>query len=405
MELIVVHNGQEDNRVRSTVSATAPTARYYNEPRQGLNWARNRGLSVANMPYVAFVDDDTLVDDSWLAAIQGALHEDPEIGGLTGLVLPAELRTCAQVMFERYASFNRGFVRRWWQSELITSTDPTLRLRTWEVGTGANIVLSKRAVEAVGGFDPAFDTGSMIIAAGDLEVFYRLLRAGYEIRYEPTALAWHIHRADYAALRRQVTSFGSFACFVESVLRADPSEFRTACHLARWMINYFRWRFSASSKSAECEFARDLVWAELLGYTQAVFGRRYVRARHKAVAQAKQGDFGVARRYLPPQPQLSGYERRHMDLCEAVNSAIRVASPGLVVLDVYLSNRRIGCVEIVTATRTVPPTRVRDAIVQQLWPWLLTDELREFAPELLIEDSLRSEGCGGGTNHGTMRAE
>ena len=41
----------------------------------------------------------------------------------------------------------------------------------------------------------------------DTYAFYRVLRAGYAIAYEPAAFVWHRHRADMRSLRRQIYSY------------------------------------------------------------------------------------------------------------------------------------------------------------------------------------------------------
>ena len=50
------------------------------------------------------------VDPGWVRALAAAFGARPEaVAAVTGLVLPAELETEAQVLFERYRSFARGF--------------------------------------------------------------------------------------------------------------------------------------------------------------------------------------------------------------------------------------------------------------------------------------------------------
>ena len=44
------------------------------------------------------------------------------------------------------------------------------------------------------GFDVALDRGSPLPGGGDLDIFYRVLRAGHNLVYEPRALVRHRHR-------------------------------------------------------------------------------------------------------------------------------------------------------------------------------------------------------------------
>ena len=83
------------------------------EPRPGLDHARNRAVIETTTDVLAFTDDDVVVDPGWSAAIARAFAEEPQLGALTGLVLPLQLATPAQQLFERLGGFGKGFVRRW----------------------------------------------------------------------------------------------------------------------------------------------------------------------------------------------------------------------------------------------------------------------------------------------------
>ncbi len=61
--------------------------------------------------------------------------------------------------------------------------------------------LSKHS-PGVGGFDPALQTGM------DLAAFFQVIRQGYRLVYEPTALVHHTHRRRYKELEKQIYSYG-----------------------------------------------------------------------------------------------------------------------------------------------------------------------------------------------------
>ena len=41
----------------------------------------------------------------------------------------------------------------------------------------------------------------------DTYLFYRILKCGYTIEYQPAAWGWHKHRRDMASLKRQIYSY------------------------------------------------------------------------------------------------------------------------------------------------------------------------------------------------------
>ena len=84
---------------------------YVREERPGLDVARNTGARIATGDIIAYIDDDVVVHPHWAERLVAAF-DSKEIWALTGLVLPGELETAAQQIFERQWGFGRGFVRK-----------------------------------------------------------------------------------------------------------------------------------------------------------------------------------------------------------------------------------------------------------------------------------------------------
>ena len=104
-EVIVV-----DNRPAGAPPVDLPGVRVVRETRPGISAARNRGLQEARGEIVAFTDDDVEVDRRWLRAIGERFARAPELAAVTGLVVPAELETPAQIFFEQSGSgLDRGY--------------------------------------------------------------------------------------------------------------------------------------------------------------------------------------------------------------------------------------------------------------------------------------------------------
>ena len=107
-DILVVDNAPSDERTYELIQSM-PSVQYTREPKPGLDFARNRALQEATGELLAFLDDDVIVDRRWLVGLQEAWAENPDAGGFTGLVLPYELETEAQIIFERRGGFRRGF--------------------------------------------------------------------------------------------------------------------------------------------------------------------------------------------------------------------------------------------------------------------------------------------------------
>ena len=80
-------------------------------------------------------------------------------------------------------------------------------------------------LRAIGGFPPELDAGTPSQSGGDTFVLFQVLQAGYRIVYEPSAIAFHWHRDDDAALRRMLVGYGigSASYLTRVVLDPDRS--------------------------------------------------------------------------------------------------------------------------------------------------------------------------------------
>ena len=201
-EVIVVDNAPTDTSTRQV--AERFDVRYVVEPRGGLDWARNRGLTESAAPIVAYTDDDARPDPRWLEELVAGFTS-VDIEAVTGLVVPAELETEAQVLFEDgYGGMGKGFTpalhsSRGWKK---------IGYHPERCGVGCNMAFRRDALERLGGFDPALDVGTATGGGGDLDIFQRLVETGAVIAYRPDAIVLHKHRRTWAALQRQLFDNG-----------------------------------------------------------------------------------------------------------------------------------------------------------------------------------------------------
>ncbi len=370
LDILIVDNAPTDDSTLRLVG-TYSRARYVREPRPGLDWARNRAIAEARGDVIAYTDDDVVVDSGWTTALATAF-EDPDVMAVTGLVVPHELETEAQVLFEKRGGFGRGFERRYWRMDL-ESGEPSLNyLGAGKYGTGANMAFRLDVFDRIGTFDPALDVGTVTNGGGDLEMFFRVLKEGYMLVYEPRAVVRHRHRREYAQLRTQLTNngIGFYSCLVRTAL-AYPGTRKDAVKLG---ISWF-WggnlRRLIRSYARRSDFPRDLIWAELWGSLVGL--TRYPKARDNAALIAASGDGqrGVpatstpTKRLVvePKEPSVGVYL---VDLCRPLQRLEDAANHTRVRVFVALDGRLIGSVDIDNHRLPVSPTRLRDSIADRL---------------------------------------
>jgi GT2 family glycosyltransferase len=208
-EVIVVDNDPRTAETRDLLKRSFPGVRYVREDAPGSASARNRGVDHAAGELVVFTDDDVLVDRYWLLELARAYEDAPAVGAVTGLLVPMELETPAQVWFEQYGGFGRGYERRTYNLTDSRPPDPLFPYSAGVFGTGNSMSFRRSALEAIGGFDPALGNGTPALGGVDSEVLLRTVLEGHTVVYEPRSLAYHAHRRDYAGLRRQIYSYGT----------------------------------------------------------------------------------------------------------------------------------------------------------------------------------------------------
>lgn len=180
-EVIVVDSASREDS--TAVVARDAGVRIVRCDRPGTSRARNAGFRLATTDLVAFVDDDCRVHPGWAAAVAAAF-DDPAVGFVTGRVVAEGTGAPVSVHDE---TRSERFVGR---------IDPS------RIGHGANMAARRDALAAVGGFDSSMGPGAAFRAAEDHDLFWRLLRAGWEGVYAPEAVSGHEQwRGRMAAVR------------------------------------------------------------------------------------------------------------------------------------------------------------------------------------------------------------
>lgn len=152
--------------------------------RPGLSRARNAGVSATSAPIVAFTDDDCRPAPGWAEAVAAGFTSS-EVGFLTGRVLA-----------DRTGRMSVSCIVDEEPRRIGPGADP------FTIGVGANMAMRRVALAGVGGFDERLGAGAHLRAGEDVDVWWRLLDAGWEGAYAPGCVVTHVQwRSDGQALR------------------------------------------------------------------------------------------------------------------------------------------------------------------------------------------------------------
>jgi glycosyltransferase involved in cell wall biosynthesis len=223
-EIVVVDNAPTTDVVREIVAAHKGRVpcRYAKEPRPGLSWARNAGIAAASAEILAFIDDDEEPDAHWLSEISRGFTVAPDVGCVSGMILPKRLDTQEQEWFEQLGghSMGRGFVRDSFTRGGAQS--PLLPLPPF--GAGGNMAFRREALTRIGGFDVALGAGTAASGGEDTLAITLVLLAGYRVAYEPGAFVRHDHYDDLIGLGRQLRGYGvGLTAFYAALVRHRPT--------------------------------------------------------------------------------------------------------------------------------------------------------------------------------------
>lgn len=378
LDILVVDNAPSSDGTERLVRNTYPNVRYVREPRPGLNWARNRAIQEAKGEIIAYADDDVVVDPGWVQALAAAFVENPEVMAVTGLVVPYELETEAQLLFEQRGGFGKGFHRIWFDAMDQQNRPVAHRFGgAGQFGTGANMAYRRNLFDQIGYFDPALDVGTPTNGGGDLDMFFRVFKEGHTLIYEPGAIVRHRHRRSYAELRSQMANWGiGFYSYLVRNALAYPDERAAFIRLGVWWFWRRNIRRLLTSLIRPPSVPRDLMIAEMLG---SLIGLGRYRKASQIAAD-------IVKKYGPPKGPIQVEKRiaekaqsgrgkamalRYMDLSQPLSPLSDVADYSTVRLFLSRKGHPIGSLDIANCFQTVSTMRLREDIVNHFMPKLL----------------------------------
>lgn len=189
-EIIVVDNNSNDDtkKVFDGFVGRFPEHNwvYFFEPKQGLHYARNRGILLSKGEVIVFGDDDIEASPQWMESILQSFDKDEKIGVVGGPIMPIWDEQPPEWIYDYgtkdihpvFAYLNYGNESKYLTNEYLF---------------GCNFAIRKRIAEEINGSGPDTFPNSMIhySGSGESAMELRVKGKGYKSYYNVEAAVEH----------------------------------------------------------------------------------------------------------------------------------------------------------------------------------------------------------------------
>lgn len=191
--VVVVDDGSDDPAAVAEVCERRGAHVIRRHVNGGPGAARNEGMALVRSELVAFVDSDCTVGEGWLDGLVW-MFEDPGVGAVAPRVRPewTGSRSARSRFSEDHSSLDMG-------------PEPS------EVGPDRVVryVPTTALVMRTSAWDKGFDTDLRV--GEDVDLVWRLLDAGWRIRYQPAVTVRHREPSSWASLMARRFRYGTSA--------------------------------------------------------------------------------------------------------------------------------------------------------------------------------------------------
>jgi N-acetylglucosaminyl-diphospho-decaprenol L-rhamnosyltransferase len=191
--VIVVDNRSTDSSVASL--AGLDVTMIAAEENRGFAAGCNIGYRAGSAPFVLFLNPDARAEPELVPRLRGVIESAPDIGAVAPRILddegaldyslrrfPRRRSTFAQALF-----LHRALPRATWVDEVVRNEDAYEHAWSPDWVSGACLLVRRSVLDQIGGFDEGYFHYSE-----DTDLCRRIRDAGYDIRYEPSAVVVHL---------------------------------------------------------------------------------------------------------------------------------------------------------------------------------------------------------------------
>ncbi|WP_167044891.1 glycosyltransferase family 2 protein [Salinibacterium sp. ZJ454] len=223
-EVIIVINGAS-SEVRGLVGTMVTGATVLDlQANIGFGGGCNVAATVARGEFLVLLNDDTVVDPSWLRLLVHSAQSNPGDAAVASLLLNTDntvQEAGSRVLGDASTvQFGKGLSRE----DAVSAG--LLSRREVDYGSGAALLIRAAEFRAVGGMDPIFEPAYF----EDVDLCFRLRQGGGTVSFEPAAMATHasggstssdLRFRDFASSRSGTRFIARWQAVLATAPRAD----------------------------------------------------------------------------------------------------------------------------------------------------------------------------------------
>lgn len=196
LEIIVVDNASSDATIQWLEQQAIITIDHCikNSTNDWYAKGNNAGIKIATGDYILFCNDDVVLEPDYVTKIIETFQKNDQLGIVGGKLLKNDkqtIDTTGLVMKRSRQVVNRG--------ENLRDTGQYNKPEYIFGISGALLMIKRSALEAIRYQDEYIDE-DFIAYKDDVDLSWRMWRAGYSVYYEPSAVAYHARTIQHTSL-------------------------------------------------------------------------------------------------------------------------------------------------------------------------------------------------------------
>ena len=178
-EIIIVDNASTDNSVAIIKQNYPQVTLIENKDNLGFSAGNNIGIKESKGTLIALFNPDAVAEKDWLQRLVSIVENSENIGGASGKIFYLGDKYGKDAVFCTWSKINpySAIPTNFYDNEPISTVDYL---------SGAAVLFKKSVFDKIGLLDTKY-----FLYFEETDLCARMIRAGYNLMYVPTAIAWH----------------------------------------------------------------------------------------------------------------------------------------------------------------------------------------------------------------------